>query len=116
MEKPKDLRFFKIGDRVFYDEPFLRNDEDLRGYATILLINNKDEDATIDDDTIVLLKGENGVTEFEGYGDRVYKIAEDISEKVGETVCWEHNIEDYPFFIPANDENYYAFELGLYNE
>ena len=111
MEKPKDLRFFKIGDIVFYDELSI-NDGDLRGIATIELIDGQEQDGELTEDSIVTLrKDDNSV--FEGYGDRVYKIAEDISEKIGELVCWEHEVEEYEFFLPDNDENYYACELGL---
>lgn len=111
MEKPKDLRFFKIGDIVFYDELSI-NDGDLRGIATIELIDGQEQDGELTEDSIVTLrKDDNSV--FEGYGDRVYKIADDISEKIGELVCWEHEVEEYEFFLPNNDENYYAFELGL---
>lgn len=65
-------KFFRIGEKVFYNQPENSNDSDLRGIATILLIDNKDEDGVIDEDTIVLLENENG--EFEGYGDLIEKM------------------------------------------
>lgn len=108
-------RHFKIGERVFncnYREP------DLFGFGKILLINGKDEDGIIDEDTIVTLDmSENGNGETEEHGDSIYKIAPRISKQVGEEVCYEHNVfergHNYPFYLPRNDENYYRFELTL---
>jgi hypothetical protein len=65
-------KFFRIGERVFYNQPEDSNDSDLRGFATILLIDNKEEDGVIDEDSIVLLQNEN--SEFEGYGDYIEKM------------------------------------------
>lgn len=111
----KSKRFFRIGERVFNCD---YNDADLMGFGKIVLINGKAEDGIIDENTIVTLDmSENGNGENRTRGDMVYKIAPRISKKVGEVVCYEHNQfergHNYPFYIPANDENYYRFELGL---
>ena len=108
-------RFFRIGERVFncnYREP------DLLGFGKIVLIDGKAEDGIVNEDTIVTLDmSENGNGENQETGDRIYKIAPRISKKVGEIVCYEHNVSErghnYPFYVPANDENYYRFELGI---
>ena len=106
-------RHFKIGERVFNCD---YHNRDLFGYGRILLINGKDEDGIVDEDTIVTLDmSENGNGETEEYGENIYKIAPRISKQIGETVCYEHNKfengHNYEFYMPANDENYYRFEL-----
>ena len=108
-------RHFKIGERVFNCD---YNHFDLNGFGKIVLIDGKAEDGIVDEDTIVTLDmSENGNGENQTMGDMVYKIAPRISKKVGEDVCYEHNVfergHNYPFYIPRNDENYYRFELGL---
>ena len=106
-------RYFRIGERVFNCD---YNDSDLMGFGRIVLINGKAEDGVINEDTIVTLDmSENGNGETEEEGSNIYKIAPRISKKVRETVCYEHNEteDNYPFYIPANDENYFRFELGL---
>lgn len=111
MKIKKQHRHFKIGERVFNCN---YNESDLFGYGKILLINGKDEDGIIDEDTIVTLDmSENGNGETEEHGDRIYKIAPRISKQIGETVCYKHcfTTGNYPFYMPSNDENYYRFEL-----
>ena len=108
-------RFFRIGERVFNCN---YRERDLFGFGKIVLIDGKAEDGIVNEDTIVTLDmSENGNGENQETGKRIYKIAPRISKKVGEIVCYEHNIfecgHNYPFYVPANDENYYRFELGL---
>lgn len=108
-------RFFRIGERVFNCD---YNSPDLMGFGRISLINGKAEDGVIGyDDIVTLDMSENGNGETQEEGHRIYKIAPRISKKCGETICYEHNKfergHNYPFYVPANDENYYRFELGL---
>ena len=111
----KSHRYFRIGERVFVCD---YNDTDLMGFGTISLINGKAESGIIDENAIVTLDmSENGNGETEQEGNNIYKIAPHISKKVGEVVCYEHRQfkkgYNYPFYVPANDENYFRFELGL---
>lgn len=108
-------RHFKIGERVYNCD---YNNLDLSGFGKIVFINGKAEDGIIDEDAVVTLDmSENGKGETKTIGKKVYKIASRISKKVGEDVCYEHNLfergHNYPFYIPRNDENYCRFELGI---
>lgn len=111
MKKSKRLRFFRIGERVYNCDYY---NTDLMGFGKIVLIDGKDEDGMVLEDTIVTLDmSENGNGETQECGSHIYKIAPRISKQVGEIVCYEHNQtqDNYPYFIPANDENYFKFEI-----
>lgn len=110
-----DKRKLCIGERVFNCDYF---SQDLHGYGKILLINNKEVDAELDcddEDSIILLEMEDSGSQNEVYANNVYQIAKDLTDKYGETICYEHNETngEYPYYVPANDENYYGFELGV---
>ena len=103
-------RNFRIGERAFncdYDK------RDNFGFGVISKINGKPENAKINSDDIVQIVIGDRVVETKGCN--VYKIAPRISKKVGETICYEHNIlsVNYPFYVPNADENYFRFELGV---
>ena len=108
----KQHRFFKIGERVFNCD---YNDTDLMGFGVISKINGKPENQVVGEEDIVRIVINDRVVETKG--SNVYKIAPRISKQVGEVVCYEHNVfehgQNFPFYIPRNDENYYRFELGI---
>lgn len=106
-------RYLEIGQRVFCCD---YADKDMMGYGTVMLIGGKEEHSIIYDDTIVLLRMENGITENEVYGSQVYIIDQLLSDKIGETVCYEHAIVDYDYYMPSNDENYMLGELYDYSK
>lgn len=107
----RSRRYFRIGERVFNCDP---NEMDNKDFGIILLINGKEEDGLVGEDDIVTLamehndyKGEN-----ECHGDYIYKICKSLSKKCDVEICFEHIKEiDYPYYVPAYDENYYRIEL-----
>lgn len=105
-------RFFRIGERVFNCD---YKHSDNFDFGVISNINGKPESQVINEDDVVRIVIGDKVVETKGRN--VYKIAPRISKKVGEIVCYEHNGfergHNYPFYVPANDENYYRFELGF---
>lgn len=108
----RSRRFFRIGERVFNCD---YHEEDNFDFGKILLINGKAEDALVGEDDIVTLAMEHNdfTGENECYGDNIYKICRSRTERNGVEVCFEHHKEiDYPYFVPANDENYYGIELA----
>lgn len=105
MEKNRTL---KIGQRVYNCDP---NNFDLCDYGIVLLINGKDVDSKIDEDSVVLLKMEESGSENETWGDCVYVIDETISRMIGEVVCYEHLDNGYDYYMPSDDCNYMLGEL-----
>lgn len=101
-------RFLKIGQRVFNCD---YADTDMMGYGTVMFIAGREEDSSIYDDTIIILKMENGVSENEVFGSQVYIIDEVLSDLIGETVCYEHSVVGYAYYMPSSDENYTMGEL-----
>jgi len=112
----KSRRFFHIGELVFN---CCTRERDNFDWGRILLINGKDEDGLVDEDSIVTLamehndfKGEN-----ECYGDEIYKMCKSMTKLTGERVCFEHKDfrasggARYPYYIPSCDENYFSVEL-----
>lgn len=100
-------RTFRIGERVFNCQ-YLSAEH---GFATVVSINGKTERACVRNQDMVILCSEETGKIFETTGEHVYKIAPRISKKLGITVCWEHSVTEYEFYIPSTDENYYRFEL-----
>lgn len=105
-------RYLEIGQRVFNCD---YTDTDMMGYGIVMEIDGENKDSEIYDDTVILLEMENGVTENEAYGAQVYIIDQLLSDKIGETVCYEHAIVDYDYYMPSNDENYMLGELINYH-
>lgn len=108
----KSRRYFHIGEIVFN----CNNCElDNMDFGRILLINGKEEDALVDEDSIVTLamKHNDYEGENECYGDNIYKLCKKWTYETGEPVCFEHiDMEDkYPFYVPRADENYFRIEL-----
>lgn len=110
MTKNRNRRFFKIGERVFN---YAANEPDNYDYGKILLINGKNEDGIIDDETIVTLAMEHNdyTGENEVYGDCVYKICKAWSDKFKETICYNHKKKGFNYFVPAVDYEYTRKEL-----
>lgn len=114
----KSKRYFRIGELV-YNCNYARGEEDNFDWGKILLINGKEKDGLVDEDTIVTLAMEhnNFKGENECYGENIYKICKRQTKMVGERVCFEHKClyddkdHKYPYYIPGNDENYSKFEL-----
>lgn len=104
-------RYLEIGQRVFCCD---YADRDMMGYGTVMLISGKEEHSIIYDDTMVLLRMDDGVTENEVYGSQVYIIAQPLSDEIGEIVCYEHANLGYDYYMPSNDENYMLGELINY--
>lgn len=104
-------RYLEIGQRVFNCD---YADTDMMGYGTVMLIGGKEEHSIIYDNTIVLLRMDDGVTENEVYGSQVYIIAQLLSDEIGETVCYEHANLGYDYYMPSNDKNYMLGELYDY--
>lgn len=98
-----------IGERVF--------DTLSCEWARVGLINGKEEDLEINEDTadaIVTLEMEVGESETEACN--CYCLAPN-RYFWGEEVCWEHYDfgdldHDYDFYCPARDENCWAFEVA----
>lgn len=107
-------RKFRIGERVF-----VCNYENTKnsGFGTLVAVNYTPKKNTIYSDSVATIVLEESGKKINIMGDKVYKIALRISKKVGEDVCYEHNVfergNNYPFYLPRNDENYYRFELGI---
>ena len=105
-------RYFKIGERVFNCD---YKHSDNFDFGVISQINGKPESQIVGADDVVTIVINDRVVETKG--SNVYKIAPRISKQVGEVVCYEHNVfehgQNFPFYIPRNDENYYRFELGI---
>ena len=120
MRKIKDItkgrRYFRIGELVFNCNYVESDNFD---WGKILLIDGKDEDGLVTEDSIVTLAMEHN--DFKGenqcYGDNIYKLCKSISKLTGERVCFEHKDFStdggvkYPFYIPSCDENYFRIEL-----
>ena len=108
----KSRRYFRIGEIVFNCTSC---EEDNFDFGKILLINGKEEDGLVDEDTIVTLamKHNDYAGENEVYGNNCYKLCKKWTKLTGEPVCFEHiKMEDmYPFYIPRADENYFRIEL-----
>lgn len=108
----KSRRYFRIGEIVFNCNSCELDNFD---FGKILLINGKEEDGLVDEDTIVTLamKHNDYEGENECYGDNIYKLCKKWTKLTGEPVCFEHiEMEDaYPFYIPRADENYFRIEL-----
>lgn len=111
MKKSKRNRYFRIGERV-YNCDYIETK--YMGFATIVDIDGVAENGYIMEENIPTIRMEETGEVITGIGCNIYKIAPRISKKCGETVCYEHNEtqDNYPYFIPANDENYFKFELG----
>lgn len=101
-------RFLKIGQRVFNCD---YADVDMMDFGTVLKIGGVEADGEIYDDSIVLLKMDNGVSENEVFGSQVYIIDELPSASIGEVVCYEHANMGYDYYMPSSDENYMRGEL-----
>ena len=105
-------RHFKIGERVFNCD---YKHSDNFDFGVISQINGKPESQIVGADDVVRIVINDRVVETKG--SNVYKIAPRISKQVGEVVCYEHTVfehgQNFPFYIPRNDENYYRFELGI---
>lgn len=43
----------------------------------------------------------------------LYQEVEGATDKNGNSVCYEHQISEYPFYSPSLDENLMAFEVTL---
>lgn len=106
-------RYLEIGQRVFNCD---YADTDMMGYGIVMEIGGETKGAEIYDDTVILLKMENGITENEVYGSQVYIIDQLLSDKIGETVCYEHANLGYDYYMPSNDGNYMLGELYDYGK
>ena len=105
-------RKFRIGERVFVCD--YENTKNL-GFGKLLAVNYTPKKNTIFSGSVATIVLEESGEKINIMGDKVYKIAPQISKRVGEVVCYEHHttIGNYPFYLPNNDENYYRVELGL---
>lgn len=102
-------RYFTIGERIYNCD---YQNTTLMGFGTITNINGKEKDGFIMGGDFAVIKLENGET-ITANGENIYKIAPRVSKRCGEIVCYEHNETEYnyPYYMPSNDENYFAFEL-----
>ena len=110
------IRHFSIGEIVFNCDTF---EEDNFDYGVITLINGKAEDADVEEDAIITLSMAHN--DFEGdnecCADQLYKLCKEQTYLCGEPICYEHKDfefeggENYPYYIPNNDENYFEIEL-----
>ena len=76
-----------------------------------MLINNKEEDAEIDDDSIVYVKMDDGVTENECTGDLIYSIDPYWSWRLGRDTCFAHDAADASHYIPSIDDYCVAADM-----
>lgn len=106
-------RYLEIGQRVFCCD---YADTDMMGYGIVIEIGGETKDSEIYDDTAILLKMGNGITENEVYGSQVYIIDQILSDKIGEIVCYEHANLGYDYYMTSNDENYMLGELYDYSK
>lgn len=107
-------RKFRYGERVFVCD---YESQDNVGFGVLVSVDYTPKKNVLYGGSVAGVVLESTGEKVEVFGHKVYKIAPRISQKVGEVVCYEHNIfergHNYPFYIPNNDENYYRFELGL---
>ena len=105
-------RKFHRGERVFVCD--YENNENM-GFGKLISVNYTPKKFTIYGGSVATIVLEKSGKEVNILGHKVYKIAPRISKRVGEVVCYEHNMvgSNYPYYMPNNDENYYRFELGL---
>lgn len=105
-------RVFSIGERVWYE------DDHESGWGKLILVNNENKWKQYichDDcgDILTIEKDEesgNGI--IETTPSRVYQLAPGRYFQ-GEEVVWEHDVDldEYPFYCPARQENCYHFEV-----
>ena len=107
-EELEESRFLRIGQRVYYYDPFY---SDGSGYGVVQLIHFQANDNEFFSDTIVTLKMENSGIEIEVNGEYIYIIDEKKSAEMGEIVCFEHLDNDYDYYMPSNDCHYMNGEL-----
>lgn len=80
-----------LGERVF--------DTDNMKWGVITKLN--------EDKSVLELNGEKWTADTES----LYQVADGIKDtRLDDDVCWEHQLEQYPFYSPALDENLYIWE------